>query len=76
MTCSHGREGFCFDDASADDRTNFADAHRHAYTWATESAKLPHDEAEAYAAHYSEIEWRFDIDDWAWHPRAYAEWNH
>lgn len=75
MACEHGREGFCYDEASAEERDRFDLAHRHAYRWAIEKAKLIRDEADAYATWYAEREYRFDTADMEWHFVAHAEWR-
>ncbi len=48
--CRHGRTGFCWDDATADERAAFDFAYGHAYTWAEGRGR---DVAEDYAAYYA-----------------------
>jgi hypothetical protein len=75
MACEHGREGFCFDEASVGEREHHTFAHAHAYAWAVLREKLPRDEAEAYATWYAEREYRFATVDMEWHFVAYGEWK-
>ncbi|ADD40059.1 hypothetical protein [Stackebrandtia nassauensis] len=48
ITCRHGTTGFCWDDATPDQRKLFDYAHTHAYDWAIERG-LARDDAERYA---------------------------
>lgn len=58
--CSHGREGYCYDDASPAEREAVDFVHRHAYDYAV-GGGVDHDTAEAYAAYAVWL---------AWHPGA------
>lgn len=70
-TCSHGREGFCHDDATPEQRAAFDEAHRLAYAWAI-GAGVERDEAEAFAGEYAQREYLWLIEDWANFPSAWA----
>jgi hypothetical protein len=50
MTCQHGNEGYCHDEATPAEREAMRSLHEHAFNWA-----LPYgrDEAERYAAAYT-----------------------
>jgi hypothetical protein len=48
--CRHGRTGFCWDDATPDQRGAFDFAYDHAYAWAKGGGR---DIAEGYAAYYA-----------------------
>lgn len=70
-TCSHGREGFCHDEATPEQRGSFDAAHRFAYAWAV-SAGVERDDAEAFAGWYAADEYDSPVDAWADAPAAWA----
>lgn len=71
MTCSHGHEGICLDDASPVERERFELAHRMAFAWATASS-VP--TAEQFAGVYAASSYLWDVEDWYSFPRYYEAW--
>jgi len=69
---SHGRTGWCHDDATGAERARFAVLHAHAYDWARR-ASLPAERAEDYAAWYAE-EYVGDADPTD-HRNAHDAWS-
>lgn len=68
--CSHGHDGFCWDDAAPEQRVTFELLHRHAYAWAADH--LPDGDPEQYAADYAGEHYALPGDEWVSHP-SYAE---
>lgn len=71
MTCSHGHEGYCFDEATPTERAAFDEAHAFAYAWAMASY-IERDLAEMYAGWYAARVYPLPIEDWGSMPR---EWE-
>jgi hypothetical protein len=57
MTCRHGNEGFCYDDATDPQRERFATMFGHAYDWARTWAMLSPDAAEDFAVRFTRDYW-------------------
>lgn len=73
MTCAHGREGYCHDEATPAERAVFELAHRLAFAWAVGSG-VERDLAERFAGHYAAAEYGDEVDVWESFPRAYEAW--
>jgi hypothetical protein len=58
--CQHGHEGYCYDEATHEQREAFDMLHRHAYEWALPAGR---DEAEAYAAAYAAENYAYGIEE-------------
>jgi hypothetical protein len=74
-TCSHGRVGFCHDEATPEQRTAFDESHAFAYSWAIERGKLERDDAEAFAGWYAQRAYDLPIEDWGWMPREFEDYE-
>lgn len=73
-TCSHGREGFCHDDATPEQRTAFDEAHRFAYAWAM-SVHVDRDDAEVFAGDYAQASYLWPVEDWSSASSAFADYE-
>lgn len=73
--CRHGHTGFCWDDATSEQRDTFEALHRHAYSWAYDIADLDGDVAECYAADYAAAHFMGDIAEAPAHPTFYRQWE-
>lgn len=59
-TCAHGQTGFCWDDATPEQRQYVNFLHAHAYAWVTDIYGLKSDAAEGFACDYVREHWDDD----------------
>lgn len=71
--CRHGQTGFCYDEATPEQRAALAMLHRHAYDWAIDHLRDEYD-PELYAADYATEHYALPEDEWPSHPAYASEW--
>jgi hypothetical protein len=73
VECRHGHTGFCWDDATPEQRAAFDFAYGHAYQWAEGGDR---DVAEEYAAYYAGVYYAdiADGEDTPSHPVEFHRW--
>lgn len=62
MTCKHGYNGFCIDELSAEERTNFWALYSHAYNYAELNTELGDYWGDVYAIEYAEQNYQHPDD--------------
>jgi hypothetical protein len=69
--CRHGQQGFCWDDATPEQRAAFDFLHAHAYAYAAPGDR---DAAEAYAADFAEANY-LDPDEAPAHSGLFGQFE-
>lgn len=71
--CIHGQTGFCYEEATPQQRATLDTLHRHAYAWAVEHLDDDLD-PERYAADFAGEHYALPEDEWPSHPAYSPDW--